>query len=75
MHSILKTSYFFDKVVEIGLLKVQYLRTTSEASFINLFLQLLDRVAEEKAIHCEVCTAYQWPLPKEDPAVSACLCQ
>lgn len=55
MHSILKTSYFFDKVVEIDLLKVQYLRTTSEASLINLFLQLLDRVAEEEAIHCEVC--------------------
>lgn len=40
MHSILKTSYFFDKVVEIDLLKVQYLRTTSEAFLINLFLQL-----------------------------------
>lgn len=55
MHSILKTSYFFDKVVEIDLLKAQYLRTTSEASLINLFLQLLDRVAEEEAIRCEGC--------------------
>lgn len=54
MHSILKTSYFFDRVVEIGLLKEQYLRTTSEASLINLFLELLGCVAEEEAICCEV---------------------
>lgn len=75
MHSILKTRYFFDKIVEIGLLKVQYLRTTSEASLINLFLQLLGRVAEGNAVHCGVCTAHQGPLPKEDPTVSAWLCQ
>lgn len=55
IHSILKTSYFFDEVGEIGLLKLQYLRTTSETSLINLFLELLDRVAEEEAVHCEIC--------------------
>lgn len=32
MHSALQTSYFFDKVVEIGLLKAQYLRRASEAA-------------------------------------------
>lgn len=55
MHSILQTRYFFDKVVEIGLLEVQNLRTASEASLINLFLQLVDRVSEEESIHSEVC--------------------
>lgn len=53
MHSILQTSYFFDEVVEIGLLKVQYLRTASEASLINLFLQLV--YSQEESIHSEVC--------------------
>lgn len=41
--------------MEIDLLKVQYLRMASEASLMNLFLQLVDGVAEEESILSEIC--------------------
>lgn len=41
-----EASYFFDKAVEMGLLKAQYLR---RAPLMNPFLQLVDDMAEEQS--------------------------
>lgn len=44
-----EASYFFDKAVEMGLLKAQYLRRASGTPLTNPFLQLVDGMAEEQS--------------------------